>query len=114
MLSLEEKKRLAEICNPGRKIIPEDGDVVVLLDGTDYIYWNPDLTGPDWQKAQALDVIVAALNPDAGVEYLFLSRKPNVYRFSIIIKKNNGDGEYSFNSDDLLTACSRALLRAQS
>ena len=116
-LSPNELKRLAEVVYPSKDwVIGNQTDPVYgqgsipVVHVKDYPNWfssnlfSPSLTGEDWQKAQALDVILAAFNIAPEVR---IAKHDNDY----ICAWNNGNEHTSAGfQPDILTAAARALL----
>lgn len=99
-LSLDEMLELAKRVYPGFEWFLENGRVLRYNEaGTGDQYFNPSLTGEDWQQVQALRVIVAAWEK--------ASKYQNVLYKDVMVRgfvfKRGEDG-------DLFTAASLALL----
>ncbi len=111
-MTLEEQKRLAEIVTKNPHIaVPGHGvyaAVVVGCEITPYPYgkeFSPSLSGEDWQKAQALDVIVAALNHK---NFLNVGRCNGLFHILYDIPEENTCE--ATDESDILSAAIQALL----
>jgi hypothetical protein len=113
-LTLDELSKLAGLLYPHKRI-GIGPDEIVMCDKPDgvtgYEVFNPSLTGSPEQKAQALDVIVAALTKLHSKTEIFFDRDAGK-QWSMY---SSEAGKYveSGKCEHLLEAAARALLGAQ-